>query len=86
LLSASPYQWIIGEVQDNRRFTICDISVLGDDARDVYIPLTIVLILVSLIRGTLSYIRTIRMKPALLIGAALLLFWIYRFFLRHLGC
>jgi len=86
MLSDSPYEWMIGDVQDNRKLTICDIPAPSDDARNVYIPLTIALILVPLVGGIVSYIRARRVRPALVMGAALLALWIYRFFLRELGC
>lgn len=86
MLTDSPYEWMIGELRDHRKLTICDIPTAVDDASDVYLPATIALILVPLIGGTVSSIRARRVQPALMMGAALLLLWIYRFFLRRLGC
>lgn len=88
ILSDSPYEWMIGEVHDNRKLTICDLPPPsdGDDAINVYVPLTIALVLVPLIAGIVRYIRASKVGPALVIGVALLAVWIYRFFLRDLGC
>lgn len=86
MLSDSDYEWLIGEVEDNRKLTICDIPVPSDYARDIYIPLTAALILVPLIGGIAGSIRARRLSPALWIGAGLLTLWTYRFFFRTLGC
>jgi hypothetical protein len=35
VLSGSPYEFMIGEVEDNRKITICNLPVPADDNRDV---------------------------------------------------
>lgn len=86
ILSTSPYEGMIGEVVNNERLTICSIPPPIDDASRIYIVLTIPLILLPLVGGIVSYIQTRRLKPIQVIGVVLLSIWIYRFFLRKLGC
>lgn len=88
LFSGSDYEWMVGEKEEDggRKLTLCDIPVSSDDARDVYLPLTLVLVLLPLAGGAVSSIRARRVRPALGLGAALLAVWLYRFFLRKLGC
>lgn len=86
LLSGSPYEFMIGEVQDNKKITICNLPVSADDARDVYAPTTCALVLVLLLTGAVRSVRSRRVTPALALGCALAVVWVYRFFLRTLGC
>lgn len=86
LLSGSPYEFMIGEVQDNKPVTICNLPTPVDDARDVYAPITCALVLVLLIAGSIRSIRYRRINFTLVVGCVLLLIWTYRFFLRTLGC
>ena len=86
VLSGSPYEFMIGEVQNNKRVTLCDLPTPVDDARDVYAPLTGALVLVVLIAGSIRSFRSRRINLTLVVGCVLLLIWTYRFFLRTLGC
>ena len=86
VLSGSAYEFMIGEVQDNRKLTICDLPVAADDARDVSIPVTGALVLVLVITGVVRSVRSRRVTPALVLGCLLVLIWFYRFFWRTLGC
>jgi hypothetical protein len=86
VLSGSPYEFMIGEAEGNRKITICNLPVPADDGRDVSLPLTAALVLVLVITGVVRSVRSRRVTPALVLGCLVILLWFYRFFLRTLGC
>ena len=86
VLSGSPYEFMIGDVEGNRKITICNLPVPADDSRDVSLPLTAALVLVLVITGVIGSVRSKRVTPALVLGRLLVLIWFYRFFFRTLGC
>jgi hypothetical protein len=86
VLSGSPYEFMIGEMEGNRKITICNLPVPADNGRDVALPLTAALVLVLVITGVIHSVRSRRVTPALVLGGLLVLLWLYRFFLRTLGC
>lgn len=86
LLSGSPYEFMIGEVDHGKITTLCDLPQSVDTAREIYVPMTGAFILVLLIIGAVSSARSRRPKFSLLLGCIVLTLWIYRFFLRFSGC
>ncbi|MGO8977233.1 MAG: DUF2645 family protein [Steroidobacteraceae bacterium] len=86
LLSGSPYEFMIGEVQDGGKVNICDLPASMDDATDVYAPATGALVVVFFATGAVRSIRTRRVMPSLVLGCAIALLWFYRFVWRTHGC
>jgi hypothetical protein len=80
-LSTSPLEWI-GGGDDLSPGSRC--AVLG--ARDPARPLLATLTLLPVVALLLCAWCRPRSRLCLLLGAATLLLWVYRFQLRHLGC
>ena len=86
LLSGSDYDYMIGELDGNTTLTLCDIPKEVDDASDVYAPFTGLLVLILVLTGISHSRRHRRVSASLIFSFLLLLFWIYRYFGRTVGC
>ena len=86
VLSGSPYAFMIGEMDNGKKLTACDIPKPLDDASDVYVPLTGILVVGLLVAGGISSYRARRIRLSFVLGCALALFWAYRSFLQNVGC
>lgn len=86
VLSGSPYAFMIGEMDNGKKMTFCDLPKPTDDASDVYVPLTGILVFGLLVAGGISSYRAGRVRPSLVLGCALTLFWAYHSFLQNIGC
>ena len=86
VLSGSPYAFMIGETDNSKKMTFCDLPKPTDNPSDVYIPLTGILVFGLLVAGGISSYRARRIRPSLVLGCALTLFWAYRSFLQNIGC
>lgn len=86
VVTGSPYDYMVGEVDSGRRMTACDLPIASDDIRDVTVPMTGMLVLGLLAVGIARSAKARRITPALAYGCLLATFWIYRFYLRSHGC
>ena len=77
---------MIGEMEGGVPISICTLPPAVDDARDVYAPLCAVLITPIFVVGLVRSLRTRRLDVQAVLGAALIIIWGYRFFLRTAGC
>ena len=80
------YEFMVGEIDNGKRLTICDLPKSDDDTTDVYAPATLILVLVLFLPGSVKFLRTRRVNTQLALGLIALLVWTYRFFLRQAGC
>jgi hypothetical protein len=86
VLSSSPYAFMVGEIDNGKQVTFCDLPKPIDDASDVYVPLTGILVFGLLVAGAVSSYRSRRIRLSLVLGCALASLWAYRFFLQNVGC
>jgi len=86
VVTGSPYAYMVGEVDDGRRVTACDLPVAPDDMRDVTMPMTGLLVLGLLMVGVVRSIRARRVTPTLVYGGLVAAFWAWRFCLQSRGC
>jgi hypothetical protein len=88
MLTSSPYEFMIGEMDGDHKMTYCDLPPPsdGDDPTAEYATFTGMLVLVLLVVGAARSYRARRIRPSLVCGVLLLLMWAYLFFLRRIGC
>lgn len=86
VVTGSPYAYMVGEVDDGKRVTVCDLPVAPDDMRDVTMPMTGVLVLGLLVVGVVRSARSRRVTPILVYGGLVAAFWGWRFYLQSRGC
>jgi hypothetical protein len=87
LLSASDYDWMLGEKEaDGTALGVCSIPIPADDAADVTRLLTLAMVMGLLVPGLACLIKRRQIGLHLLLGVALLIFWGYRFWSRAFLC
>lgn len=86
-MSSSSYEWMIGEKRgDGTVVSLCGLPPPIDDISREAAILFLVLILLPLGYGAAVYIREKRVSPTLFVGGGLLLYWLWFFFGRYVGC
>jgi hypothetical protein len=87
-MTSSPYDFMVGEMDDGHKMTYCDLPPPsdGDDPSAEYAAFTGILVLGLLVVGAVRSYRARRIRPSLVCGILLTLVWAYFFFLRRIGC